>query len=379
MALMRIEFFRHNISNKDIQNTTKALREIFLTTGRITKEFEEKFSRYLKVNYALGVTSCTGALHLSLTALGIGPEDEVITTPLSFVATAHAIEEAGAKPIFVDVESKTGNIDANLIERVVTQKTKAILPVHLYGQMVDMKKIRKIAQKHKLKIIEDAAHCIEGVREGVRPGQLSDAACFSFYATKNITCGEGGAIALNNATLASKLEKMRLHGLEQSAHERYEKKFSHPDVKILGWKYNMDNIQAAMLLHQLDSIEGFLKTKEAICRSYEEAFTKNSGIEFPIVLPGTKSGRYLFTIWVDPKSRETVRQKLRERGVPTALNYPPIHLMTFYQKKYGYKKGDFPIAEEIGARTITLPLYPKLKKQEVDYIIRSVNEVVVHH
>ena len=377
---MKIEFFRHNISQKDIQNTALALKSVFLTTGKTTQDFEKKFAQYLGVKCAVGVTSCTGAMHLSLAVFGIGQGDEVITTPLSFVSTAHVIEEAGAKPVFVDVEKETGNIDANLIEKAITKKTKAILPVHLYGQMVDMKKIRKIADRHQLKVIEDAAHCIEGKREGVRPGQLGDTACFSFYATKSITCGEGGIIALNNEKVAKTLKKIRLHGLEQSAYERYEKKFSHPDVEIFGWKYNMDNIQAALLLGQLGRIDKLWQRREEICQIYERAFKNRREIDFPKTLPRVKNARHLFTIWVPPKKRERIRKGLIEKGIPTAVHYyPPIHLLTFYRQKYGYKPGDFPNAEEISRRIITLPLYPKLKNKEIDFIIKSVNEVSLHY
>ena len=186
---MKVEFFRHSINNQDIGRTSKVLRSIFLTTGKAVAEFERRFALYLNVEDVVGVTSCTAALHLSLLTF-IKPGDEVITSPMSFCATANAILHAGGIPVFVDVEEETGNIDADLIEAAITKKTKVILPVHLYGQMCDMVKIKKIANKHKLAIIEDAAHAIEASREGFKPGMLSDAACFSFYATKNITSGK---------------------------------------------------------------------------------------------------------------------------------------------------------------------------------------------
>lgn len=188
---MKVEFYKHNISQKDIENATKVLNSLFLTTGEVVDEFEKKFSQYLGRKYTVGVTSCTAALHLSLLAYGIAPGDEVITSPMTFIATANSIIYAGATPVFVDAESETGNIDTNLIEAAVTPRTKALLPVHLYGQMCNMKKIREIADRHHLVVIEDAAHAIEASREGKRVGALGDAACFSFYATKNITSGEG--------------------------------------------------------------------------------------------------------------------------------------------------------------------------------------------
>ena len=189
---MSIPFYRHDLGEPEIEAVRKVLAGPILTTGEVVESFERRFAAYLGIQHALAVTSCTGALHLSLLALGIGPGDEVITTPMTFIASSTAILEAGATPVFVDVESQTGNLDANNIEAAITPRTKAILPVHLYGQMCDMVTIRKIADEHGLFVIEDAAHCLEGVRDGVKPGELGDTACFSFYATKNLTCGGGG-------------------------------------------------------------------------------------------------------------------------------------------------------------------------------------------
>jgi len=189
---MKIEFYKHVINGEDIRRVNKVLRSLFLTTGEAVANFEGRMQEYLGIKNVVGVTSCTAALHLSLLAWGIGEGDEVITTPMSFCATSNVIIHAGAKPVFVDVEEKTGNINSELIEPGITKKTKAIIPVHLYGQMCDMRKIRQIADRYGLAVIEDAAHCIEGIRDGIRVGQCGDAACFSFYATKNITSGEGG-------------------------------------------------------------------------------------------------------------------------------------------------------------------------------------------
>mgnify|MGYP001566944362 CR=1 FL=1 len=246
----KIEFYRHNLSAKDKKECLKVLNSLFLTTGEEVKLFEKKFAKYLGIKYVIGVTSCTDALFLALKCIGIKKGDEVVTAPLSFISTANAIEYCDAKPIFVDVEESTGNIDADLIEKAITNKTKAILVVHLYGQMCDMRRVREIADKRKLKVIEDCAHCIEGTRDEVRPGQLGDLACFSFYATKNITSGEGGAIATNNEDYYNWLFKARLHGMSKNALDRYTKKYEHYDMEFLGYKCNMNNIQASLLVHQ---------------------------------------------------------------------------------------------------------------------------------
>ena len=361
----------------DIQNVNKALKSIFLTTGEWVDRFEAKLAKYAKAKYAVGVTSCTEALQLALMAYGIGPGDEVITTPMSFIATANVIEHVGAKPIFVDVEENTGNLDANLIQKAITQKTKAIIPVHLYGQLCDMKKIRSLARKYKLVIIEDAAHALEGKRENYRSGTFGDMACYSFYATKNITCGEGGALTLNDPQKAEWLKKARLHGMGKNAAVRYQlKKFQHQTMEFLGLKANMSNIQAALLLHQLDKIESRLKKRTQIAKRYDQAFRNIPAIEPLTILPRVKSARHLYIIKVDPKKRDQIVYKLQQKNIGSVVNYPPIHLMTYYRQKYGYKKGNFPRAEKFGSSIISLPLYPKLTLKEQNYVIKSLIGII---
>lgn len=373
---MKIEFYKHSVSQKDIDNVVRVLNSTFLTTGEVVDEFEEKFCHYLGCKYTVGVTSCTAALHLSLVAYGIGAGDEVITTPMTFIATANAIIHAGATPVFVDVEPETGNINADLIENAITPRTRAILPVHLYGQMCDMKKIREIADKYHLVLIEDAAHAIEASRDGIRPGELGHAACFSFYPTKSITSGEGGAIVVNKEAIAERLKKLRLHGMSKGASERYSKRYAHWDMELLGWKYNMDNIQAALLLNQLEQIEQFRQRREEICQMYEAAFKNSSEVTCLKIVPNSKSARLMFTILVPPEKRDSILWQLQERGIGVAVNYRAIHLLTFYRQTYGYKRGIFPVAEKIGDSTITLPLYPKLANEEVEYVIRKVKKAV---
>lgn len=372
---MKIEFYKHNLTIEDKKEVIRVLDSIFLTTGEWTKKFEQKFAAYLGSNYAVGVTSCTNALELSLRYFGIGPGDEVITTPLSFIATANAIEYCGARPLFVDVEKATGNINAELIEDVVSSRTKAIIPVHLYGHMCDMKKIRAIAQKHNLKVIEDCAHCIEGERDGVKPGRLGDLACFSFYATKNITSGEGGAISCNDSKIYEWLCKARLHGMTKNAAERYAGRYEHYDMEFLGFKCNMSNIQAALLLHQLDRIEKLLSIKEKIAQRYDEGFKNNPNIKILHVLPQTKHARHLYTIFVDPNKRDIYLHRFQEVGIGVAVNYRPIHLMSYYRKKYSYEKGNFPECEKIADSTISIPFYPKLTEKEITYIVNIINKL----
>lgn len=373
---MKIEFFRHNLNQDDFDSVHEVLQSIFLTTGHVVKGFEDKLAAYLSCRNIIGVTSCTAALHLTLLAWGIGEGDEVITTPMSFCATSNAILHTGATPVFVDVDEETGNIHADRIEARITEKTKAILPVHLYGQMCDMKKIRRIADRHGLAVIEDAAHCIEGRRDGVRVGELGDAACFSFYATKNLTSGEGGAIATNDPKKAEAMTMLRMHGIDKSATDRYTKKYQHWDMPLLGWKYNMDNIHASLLVHQIDRLDGYWQKRDGIWNRYEEALSGVKGVAILKTLPDAKHARHLFTIIVAPEKRDSLLWTLQDRGIGVAVNYRAIHLLKYYREQFGYREGDFPSAERIGAGTISLPLYPSLQDDEVDHVIRTVIEVM---
>jgi dTDP-4-amino-4,6-dideoxygalactose transaminase len=375
MKKRKIEFYRHNLSTKDTNECLKVLNSIFLTTGEYVKKFEHQFARYLGIKYVIGVSSCTDALFLALKYLNIKPGDEVITTAFSFIATSNAIEYCGAKPVFVDAEPDTGNIDADKIEKAITSKTKAILIAHMYGLMCDMKKIRKIANAHKLKIIEDSAHCIEGTRDGIKPGQLSDFACFSFYATKTITSGEGGALATNNTDAYEWFMKARLHGMSKSAADRYVKRYQHNEMEFLGYKCNMTNIAASLLIHQLERIEQLRKKRERIAELYNRGFAKNNKIARPSVLTNSIHARYLYTIWVDPKKRDEYVDTIQDKGIGVAVHFIPIHLEPYYQKKYGYKKGDFPVAERLGNSTISLPFYPKLTNKQIKTVISTVNAI----
>lgn len=374
---MKVEFFRHNINEDDKQEILKVLGSIFLTTGEWTKKFEEQFSAYAGTRHTVGVTSCTNALELALRYYDIGPGDEVITTPMSFIATANAIVYVGARPVFVDVEEATGNINAALIEAAITPRTKAILVVHLYGQLCDMRAIKSIADCHRLRIIEDAAHCIEGIRDGVRVGELGDMACYSFYATKNITSGEGGAVATKDSRAYEWLIRARQHGMSKEAADQYTKKYEHYDMEFLGFKCNMNNIQAALLIHQLERIEKLLERRHAVARQYDKAFKDNPSLQIPSVLSNTKHARHLYTVWVRPDKRDEYMHRMQAAGVGVAVNFRVIHLMKYYREKYGYQRGDFPVAERIGDSTITIPFYPQLTDEEIEYVSRQLKRLLL--
>jgi dTDP-4-amino-4,6-dideoxygalactose transaminase len=371
MAL--IPFYKHDLDQTAVDSVKSTMDSPFLTTGLQTQVFEDQFAKRFNVQHGVGVSSCTLGLYIGLKALGIGPGDEVITTPMTFISTPNAILYTGATPVFVDVEPDTGNINAALIEAAITDKTKAIMPVHLYGQLCDMTKISEIAKQHGLAIVEDCAHAIESQRDGIRPGQKSDMAVFSFYATKNMTCGEGGCIITNNRDLSDLLQKYRLHGMTKNAIDRYQDRYQHWDMVLLGHKCNMNDIQASILLTQLPHIEDRLQKREALALHYEKGLTE-LGITYPIALSNSRHARHLFTFWAQD-NRDEWLTKLQDEGIGVAVNYRAVHLLEYYKNRFSFKAGDFPEAERIGNCTITLPLYPKLTLDQVDKVVSFIRTI----
>ncbi len=376
---MKIEFFKHNLTEEDIGLARQVMRSLFLTTGPMVSDFEKKFARELGAPEAVGLTSCTAALHLALLRYGIGHGDEVITTPMTFVATATAILQSGARPVFVDVCPKSGLLLPDAAEAAITKKTKALLPVHLYGRMADMRGFSKLAKKYELILIEDAAHCIEGMRDGARPGQLSHAACFSFYATKSMTCGEGGALICKSPDDAPWYRSARHHGISKNASYRYAGKYEHWDMEMMGWKYNMDDIQAALLIRQLNRLDTNRQRRETLEMLYRELLKDIEGLDF-MEWHGEKetSAHHLFTILLpEGMPRDTVLKKMHEKNIGCAVNYAAIHTLTYFKKTFGYKQNDFPSAYKIGRRTLSLPLYPKLSEKEVKHVCGTLKKIIV--
>ena len=368
---MAVPFYKHGLGQPELDAIAEVFKGSILTTGEWVSRFEKRFADYLGTKGALGVTSCTGALHMSLLAWDIGPGDEVITTPLTFIASSTAIMEAGARPVFVDVEEDTGNLDAARVEAAITPRTKAILPVHLYGQMCDMKALRAIADRHKLAIFEDAAHCVEGVRDGVKPGQLGDTASFSFYATKNLTCGEGGALTWNDESRSKRLNLLRLHGMTKMAADRAREGYTHWDMTLLGWKYNMDNIQAAMLLPQMDRIDENWEKRQQVALWYEEELQAISGLSTPVTRPNTKHAWHLFPVLIGEGRRDAVIAHLQKAGVGCMVNYRAIHTLSFFKEALRYGADAFPVANRLGDAALSLPFYPTLSREEVREVTRE--------
>ena len=365
---MNVPFLDPAITDEDIRSVVKAIASGWLVAGPETKRFEESFARYLGAKAAVFTSSCTAALHISLVMAGVSRGDEVITTPLSYVATSNPILYCGAVPVFVDVESDTGLIDPQAVEKAITRRTKAIIPVHLYGQMADMKRLSGIAKKHHLTIVEDAAHAIEAQRDGARAGALSLAACFSFHVAKNITSGQGGCIVTNREQLARKAIFMRRDGVRNVGDRRV--------MERLGYKYQGTEFQAAMLTSQLDRIDQQWCVRKQLWEYYAERFRLIERVSFPQVAEGAKHAYHMFIIWVNPKKRDMMRKAIASVGIETSIHYNPIHLEPYYRRAFGFRKGELPIAESLGAGTITLPLHLKMTKEQQDYVVRTIERLV---
>jgi dTDP-4-amino-4,6-dideoxygalactose transaminase len=373
---MAVDFYRHSLGEDEKAAVRGVLDSLFLTTGQKVYAFESAFEDYLGVAAVVCTAHATASLHLAMLAAGIGPGDEVVTTPMTFLSSANAIVYAGGTPVFVDVDPATANIDPAAALAAITPHTRAIVAVDLYGLMADMVGLRAIANRHGLSLVEDAAHCVEGRRDGFGPGQLADYGCFSFYATKNLTCGEGGAISARDAAKKSLLRQLGSHGMSKNAADRYAGKYQHWDMERLGYKYNLSDVNASLLLPQLPKLAERLRRREEICRMYEAAFRAMPGVSFPVVPEGMTSGRHLFTIWVDPARRDAVLAGIQARGIGVAVNYRAVHLTKFYRERFGFRRGMFPEAERIGDSTITIPLWPAMTDAQVDEVIAAVRGAV---
>ncbi|HEV8268776.1 MAG TPA: DegT/DnrJ/EryC1/StrS aminotransferase family protein [Thermoanaerobaculia bacterium] len=373
---MAVDFYRHSLGEEEKRAVGSVLDSLFLTTGQRVYDFEKKFEEFLALPAVVATVHCTASLHLAMLAAGIGPGDEVVTSPMTFIASSNAVLYAGGTPVFADCDATTANLDPKAVEAAITPRTKAIVAIDLYGLPADYVALRRIADAKGLVLIEDAAHNVEGRRDGYGPGQLADYACFSFYATKNLTCGEGGAISARDASKKALLRQFGSHGMSKNAADRYAGKYQHWDMERLGWKYNLSDIQGSLLVSQLPKLAARLARREEICKRYEAAFRETPGVGFPIVPEGATSARHLFTIWVDPEKRDAVLAEIQARKVGVAVNYRAVHLTSFYREKLGLSRGMFPNAERIGDSTITIPLWPAMTDAMVDEVIAAVRAAV---
>jgi len=381
---LQIPFHRACVGEEEVQAVSEVIRSGWLTMGPKTIEFESEFARFIGVQYAIAVSSCTAALHLSLEAAGVGPGDEVLVPTTTFTATAEVVTYLGAKPVLVDVDAQTLNLDPADAVRRITPRTRAIVPVHFAGQPCEMATIRELSEKHGLHVIEDAAHSLPASYRGAHIGTLSELTAFSFYATKTLTTGEGGMITTNNAAYAERIRNMRLHGIGRDAWKRYSAAGSwHYEVLDAGFKYNMTDIQAALGLVQLTKCASMREQRCQIAARYTSAYQNMGSLEPPTLLANRESSWHLYVLRLRDShlriGRDDFITELDKRGIGTSVHFIPLHLHPYYQDTFGYHRGDFPVAEREYERCLSLPIYPGMTSEEIDCVIEAVCAISEDH
>jgi len=377
MDELKIPYCLPEIGEEEIAEVVDTLRSGWLTMGPKTIAFEEQIATYTGAKDAVAVNSCTAALHLSLLAYGIGPGDEVITSPYTFASTGNVIVHSGARPVFADIQRDTFNIDPEKINEAITPKTKAIIPVHFAGQPCDMKEIQEIADDHTLVVIEDAAHAIGAEYRGKKIGSLSDATCFSFYATKNMTTGEGGAVTTDDQKIADKMRILRLHGISKDAWKRYSAQGSwYYEIEECGWKYNMTDIQAALGIHQLRKLDGFVATRRKYAEMYSADFQDLRSLVTPVEKKERSHVYHLYPVLLDGMDRSGFIREMAEMGIGCSVHFIPLHLHPFYREIFGLKHDDYPIAQKIYDQEISLPLYPSMQEEDIRHVIQCIHKIL---
>ncbi|MBM3702112.1 MAG: UDP-4-amino-4,6-dideoxy-N-acetyl-beta-L-altrosamine transaminase [Actinobacteria bacterium] len=378
-----IPYGRQCVDASDIREVIKVLKSDWLTQGPKVKEFESELCQYTGSKYAVSVSSGTAALHMSCLAAGIKPGDEVITSPMTFVASANCILYCGGKPIFADIQKDTVNIDPEEIKKKINPNTKALIPVHFAGHPCDLEEIKGIAEKHNLLVIEDASHALGAEYKNLKIGscKYSDMTVFSFHPVKSITTGEGGAVLTNREDLYEKLLLFRNHGItkDKKNMDHYEGPWYY-EMQELGFNYRMTDFQCALGISQLKKLEKFLNRRREIVNIYNKKLAEIDKIILPVEKPYVKSSWHIYYIRLkDSRRRKIIFVKLRKNNVGVQVHYIPIHLQPYYKKNFGYKVGDYPKAEEYYKSTITLPLFPKMIDSEIRCVVNIIKKVGLEH
>lgn len=381
--MKNIPYSHQHIEQDDINSVLEVLRSDFLTQGPKIKEFEKALADYCGARFAAAFSSGTAALHAAYFAAGFEVNDEIITSPITFLATSNAALFLGARPVFVDVELDTGNIDITLIENAITEKTKAIVPVHFAGHPAELEKISQIAQRHNLLVIEDACHALGARYLGTTIGdcKYSDMAVFSFHPVKSITTGEGGAVLTNNAEFHDKLIMFRQHGVTKD-HKVFESRSEHVgdwycEMQYLGYNYRLTDIHSALGISQLRKIDRFIQRRREIAKRYSQAFSDNVFFDLPVERDYVRSAWHLYPIRLKNKYlsyKTKIFAELRAKGLGVQVHYIPVYLQPYY-RQLGYKRGDCPNAEDFYEREISIPLYPAMSSEDVDYVINNIFEL----
>jgi dTDP-4-amino-4,6-dideoxygalactose transaminase len=369
------------VGEEEAQAAANVVLSGWLTMGAKTIEFEQKFAAYIGAKHAIGVSSCTAALHLALDAVGLREGDEVLVPTTTFTATAEVVAYFKAKPVLVDVDAETLCIDPVDAERRITKQTRAIIPVHYAGRPCDMDAIQDLARRYSLRVIEDAAHSLPASFHGVLVGSISELTAFSFYATKTITTGEGGMVTTDNDDLANRIRMMRLHGISRDAWNRYSAEGSwRYEVIEAGYKYNLTDIQSAIGIVQLSKCDSMRAARKDIASRYSNAFALEPALQVPAVDDNCESAWHLYVLRLNLEkvtiSRSEMIEKLRGRGIGTSVHFIPLHMHPYYQKKYGYRADEFPVASMQYKRYLSLPIFPGMTPTQVDYVIENVLEII---
>ena len=379
-----LPFCRPSIGEEEIAEVVDTLRSVWLTTGPKTHAFEQAFGAYTGASHSVALNSCTAGLHLALLASGVNEGDEVILPSLTFCATANVIVHRRATPVFAEIDEASYTLDPASFEQRITPRTKAVIPVHHGGQVCDMRRINEIAREHGITVIEDAAHAAGARLDDVPVGNLSAFTSFSFYATKNLTTGEGGMLTTNDAAVAERIRVLALHGISADAWKRYSKEGSwYYEVLEPGFKYNMTDIQASIGLHQLAKLDAFVAKREQLAIRYTTAFRDLPEVIPPIVRPGVRHAWHLYPIRVRTGRLRIDRAgfvaELANRGIGASVHFIPVHLHPFYRDTFGCRRGDLPITERVYDEFVSLPLFPSMTDAETDRVIAAVRGIVADY
>ena len=375
-----IQIAKPSLDKKEWLSIKDSILSGWLTQGPKVKEFEKKFASRHNVEYAIAVSSCTTGLHLSLLALDIGPGDEVLVPAFTWVATANVVTYCGAKPIFVDIEKDTFNININSLRKAISKNTKAIIVVHLFGLCVNVKKIRNLIPKD-IKIIEDAACAIGSSHQGESAGSLGDVASFSFHPRKTITTGEGGMVTTNNKKLAILINQLRNHGAKVSEEERHNgpKPYILPDFNLIGYNFRMTDLQGSIGLVQMEKLDKFLFERNKLANYYNEKLKKYEWMNTPHSSSNSTHGWQSYVVYIEPKkapqSRNVIMDKLHLNGVSTRPGTHAVHMLNIYKKNYNIKPSDYPIARNCEENTLALPLHNEMDEQDIDYIVCLIDDM----
>lgn len=387
MSVTATGFLPYNralIEEEEIRAVIEVLQSGWLTTGPRVREFETAFARYIGASHAVAVSSCTAALHLALAAVGIAEGDEVIVPTMTFASSAEVVLYFKARPVLVDCGKGTFHVDHEQISRVITSRTRAIIPVHYAGYPCDMDAILEIARQHGLKVIEDAAHALPSRYKNKIVGTLGDITCFSFYATKTLTTGEGGMATTENPEFAERLRMLSLHGISKDAWKRYSAEGTwRYDILQTGYKYNLTDLQAALGIVQLRKCEAMCARRAALAERYNQAIAPLDVFEIPVTPPEVQHAWHLYVLLVNSSAlridRNRLIEELKSRGIGTSVHFIPLHLHSLYQNQLGYRTGQFPNAEERFERAVSLPLYAAMTDEDSSRVIEALYEIARSH